>query len=66
MQITDQELEHIRVIVMGQLRHTLHEHPEFFTDKGKRRLSSISKRVSGDVIAYISRLRSKCGKSASS
>lgn len=43
----------IERIVMGQLKHSLHEHPEFFTDIGKERLSSIAKRIAGDVNAYV-------------
>lgn len=53
----------IERIVHGQIRHTLNEHPEFFTDVGKERISSISKRIAGDVNAYISR-SSESGKSA--
>lgn len=45
---------------MGQLKHTVHEHPEFFTDVGKVRLSSVAKRIAGDVNAFISRSSGKC------
>lgn len=46
----------IERIVMGQIKHTLNEHPEFFTEIGKNRLSSISKRIAGDVNAYVSNI----------
>lgn len=50
---TNEFKRQIERIVMGQLKHSLNEHPEFFTDIGKERLSSIAKRISGDVNAYL-------------
>lgn len=52
----------IERIVHGQIKHTLNEHPEFFTEIGKERLSSISKRIAGDVNAFIGNAR-RNGKS---
>lgn len=46
----------IERIIMGQIKHTLNEHPEFFTEIGKNRLNSISKRIAGDVNAYVSNI----------
>lgn len=48
-QLDTKQLERI---IHGQIKHTLNEHPEFFTEIGKQRLSSISKRIAGDVKAY--------------
>lgn len=52
----------IERIVHGQIRHTMNVHPEFFTELGKERISSISKRIAGDVAAFV-RNSSRIGKS---
>ena len=52
----------IERIIHGQIKHTVNTHPEFFTELGIKRISSISKRIAGDVTAFV-RSGSRIGKS---